>query len=119
MNITVYHAKNPNFGYEAIAPNPEYPKDFTVVASILGELIEAKDDESILDYMFRWTNHVEEDWTKVFHRAMRGLLKDDGCMVATSARSTSVGDVIRITENDEERVYVVAKFGFDKLETVK
>ena len=120
MNITVYHAKKPNFGYLHIGEDPKFPDEFSVVATVGGILHEKDmDTEAILNHVFRHTNHVEEDWNNVFNKTMQEILEVDNCLVKTDERSTSVGDVIRIEILLEEQFYRVASIGFEKLVTKK
>ena len=116
MNITVYHAIKPNFGYPAIGNEPKFPDDFKVVATVGGVLHEKDmDPRAILNHIFLHTNHVEEKWNKVFHTAMQEILDIDNCLVRTDERSTSVGDVIRIEILLEEQFYRVARICFEEL----
>jgi len=84
--ILVAHAKNPNFGFKAAGPDPKFPEDFTLVATVavpVGQ--EDTSPETLADIAFRDTNHIESSWTE---NESVTLLDGD------QHRSTSCGDVV-------------------------
>lgn len=65
----------------------------------------AADDESPLAEAFRRTNHVDADWTADRTVGATGL----------SRRSTSVGDVIVVSDGRRSEVWAVSGMGYDAL----
>jgi len=73
MQYTVFHAKQPSFGFGV---HPEFTqKDFKAVA-----VVEAQS----VDDVFRITNHIDDSWTK----------NPEVIRYVGQPRSTSVGDVV-------------------------
>ena len=73
MTFTVYHAKEPTFGF---GKELSFPMDYDCVAVVESET---------LGDTFRITNHIEENWEK---NPEVILLKKH------NNRSTSVGDIV-------------------------
>lgn len=73
MIFTVYHAKEPTFGFGEV---PVYPEGYKAIAVI---------DSPDLKETFRITNHIEENWEKN-PEVLEILIPNN--------RSTSVGDVM-------------------------
>ena len=72
--FTVYHAKNPTFGFPG-APAPTWPQDFACVARVEADDLEAT---------YRLTNSIQGYWGD--HRGVQTM--------GGPHRSTSVGDVV-------------------------
>jgi len=78
MKFTVYHAKNPTFGFGKEQPFPEAYKKVALV------------EADSIDDVFRITNHIDSDWRDNPEVKEHNLFEKD--------RSTSVGDVV-VDEN--------------------
>ena len=83
MQVQIYHAKNPNFGFEAIGPNPVWPDDFVHAATV-----DCGTDvvREALEHAFQQTNHIDWNWWD----------NPDVQYHFGSKRSTSVGDMVFI-----------------------
>jgi len=95
MKFTVWHAKNEAM-VRGLASEPKFPEDYRRVA-----VVECKD----VDDVFRATNHIDSDWTKN---------PEVVTMVAESARSTSVGDVVEEFKPDGKK-WLCAMVGWKEL----
>jgi len=73
MKFTVYHAKQPTFGF---GEQPAFPEAYDKIA-----IVECED----VDDVFRATNHIDHDWR--MNPEVIESFKD-------KVRSTSVGDVV-------------------------
>jgi len=78
MIWTVYHAKDPNFGF---GPQLKYPDDYQKVAEVECENLEE---------VFRVTNHIDRSWTE----------NPEVKWHAEQVRSTSVGDIVVDEKNN-------------------
>ena len=85
MKVKIYHAKYPNFGYEAIRASGVFPKDFVHVADVE---VKTKDIIEGLEEAYRLTNTIEVIW----NLAHKSNVK---CFI-DRPRSTSVGDVLEV-----------------------
>ena len=81
----VYHAINPNFGFPSTKnPDPVWPLDFEIVAEVT---VDGDTDEQFaIDMAFEKTNTINCHWS----------LNPEVKAVKTDARSTAVGDIVKI-----------------------
>jgi hypothetical protein len=86
---TVYHAKEPNFGFKRL----QFPNDYEMVAEVQADTLEK---------VFQLTNHIDYDW-----RLVRDVIPTDA-----AKRSTSVGDVVREIGGD---TYECMSCGWEKI----
>jgi hypothetical protein len=92
MKYSIWHAKNPTFGF---GEKPKFPEEYENVALIGADSI---------DDVFRITNHIDSDWRmnpEVFES-----FKD-------RVRSTSVGDVV---VDEEGTSFYCAPVGWTKID---
>ena len=83
MRLEVYHANEPNFGFDNLLPAPVWPDGFTKVAEL-----ELPSDEPhmLLETAYQLTNTIDSPW---YQNAGFPFMSH-----AAKARSTSVGDMI-------------------------
>lgn len=97
MDIKVYHAINPNFGYPTPErPRPFFPKNYEWVADVR---CPGSDIEARLNVAYQVTNSITCDWTENAEVVAFRSLKVDMPVVGMTIvhpRSTSVGDVVEI-----------------------
>ena len=84
MKYIVWHAKDEAM-VRGLAAEPKFPEDHNRVA-----IVECKD----VDDVFRATNHIDSDLTKN---------PEVVTLIAKSARSTSVGDVVEEFKPDGKK----------------
>ena len=91
MKYSVYHAKQPTFGF---GDRPIFPKAYKKVADV---------ECYNLDDAFRVTNHIDKDW-----RTNPEVIES----FQDKVRSTSVGDVI--VDKDDNKFYC-APVGWEEI----
>jgi len=92
MFYTVFHAKEPTFGF---GDTPKFPRGYTAVAWI--------ESETLAD-TFRITNHISESWEE-----NPEVVK----VLSPNNRSTSVGDIM---EDADGKVFICEMVGWKELE---
>jgi hypothetical protein len=93
--IAVFHAKKPTFGF---GPAGNFPGDFNHVADV------DLPDEAHSD-VFRLTNHIDQPWWE-----------NPRVELITESRSTSVGDMIRLSDG---RLLLCKNFGWSEVTNVR
>ena len=93
---SVYHAVSPTFD-ESVPFHGPIDERYERVAVVLADN---------LDEVFGRTQNISQSWLK-----NPGVLSSE-----TAARSTSVGDVLMVTEDGSRNAYRVASVGFTKLD---
>jgi hypothetical protein len=98
MDIKIYHAIDPNFGFPtAERPRPFFPKNYQWVADVR---CPGSDIEARLNVAYQVTNCISCDWTEnpevVAFRTIKVLDKEINKVKEMHPRSTSVGDVVEI-----------------------
>jgi len=81
MRVHVYHTTEPTFGGEA----PPWPESYAKVAAV--EVSDSLDDIGAAEAAFEVTNTINEPWW--FNKNVQAV---------APARSTSVGDVVRLLD---------------------
>jgi len=116
MLVTIYHAApdfkfangRSSFSYWGVDSEKEQIKQelhlealgkYPEVATIE---VDTTDVQKALGLAYQFANHIESDWSE----------NEGVTLYVDSVRSSSVGDVFEL--NDE--VYIIAGFGFDKLQ---
>ena len=92
--ISVFHAKRPTFGF---GPAGNFPDDFNHVAEV------DLPDEAHAE-VFRLTNHIDRPWWE-----------NAGVTLVAQSRSTSVGDMIRLSDG---RILLCKSFGWSEVTSV-
>jgi len=100
MTIKVYHAPRETF---MKINHDTYDNDSRVAMANediekYTQVLEIEVGQMALDDVYRWTNHIDENWGTNF-----GFVTD--------ARSTSIGDIIEMGDTK----YMVSSFGFSNM----
>lgn len=102
----VLHATAPTFGLERIMGQPIAPRDYHAVAVVTANA--PFSDDEMLANIFYATNSRDEPWTMSCRRFREITVTP----LIENARSTSVGDVVRIVNGDRVEYHLCELVGW-------